>query len=114
EHRDEVAPFHCTVPPVLPTETIAQQCCAAGFQFDLCLLRVHDRSFGDVSSMSGLPPKADLPNLRTAPAVRLWEPAISPVWLPGTLQNLYSPRSFRSHQRRSGTVCSGQPEGAHG
>ena len=27
------------MPPVLPTETIAQQCCAAGFQFDLCLLR---------------------------------------------------------------------------
>src|SRR5262249_50276964 len=40
EQRDELAPFHRPMPPVLPTERIAQHCCAAGFQFDLCRLWV--------------------------------------------------------------------------
>jgi hypothetical protein len=38
--RDELAPFHCPVPPVLSTGRIAQlntagDCCAAGFRLGL-------------------------------------------------------------------------------
>src|SRR5262245_58324343 len=43
EQRDEFAPFHCPMPPVLPTERIAHlagACCAAGFQSRLCRLWV--------------------------------------------------------------------------
>src|SRR5262245_21200941 len=45
EQRDELAPFHCPMPPVLPAERIAHLstavgCCAAGFQPRLCLNRV--------------------------------------------------------------------------
>jgi hypothetical protein len=41
DERDEFAPFHCPMPPVLPTERIAHlstagDCCAAGFQSGLC------------------------------------------------------------------------------
>ena len=48
EQRDELAPFHCRMPPVLPTERIAHlgaagDCCAAGFQSGLCRLRVIQR-----------------------------------------------------------------------
>ena len=37
EQRDEVAPFHCPVPPVLPNErnSTPRYCCAAGFQSGL-------------------------------------------------------------------------------
>jgi hypothetical protein len=38
EQCDELAPFHCPMPPVLPTERIAhlsRDCCAAGFQSGL-------------------------------------------------------------------------------
>jgi hypothetical protein len=41
--RDEVAPFHCLMPPVLPSERIAhlsRDCCAAGFRSSLCRLGV--------------------------------------------------------------------------
>src|SRR5262249_2531025 len=50
EQRDELAPFHCPVSPVLPTERIAHpstagDCCAAEFQTRLCRVRViRDRS----------------------------------------------------------------------
>jgi hypothetical protein len=45
ERRDELAPFHCPVLPVLLTEKIAHlgtagDCCAAGFQFTLCRVGV--------------------------------------------------------------------------
>jgi hypothetical protein len=45
EQRDELAPFHCAVPPVLPTERIAHlhiagDCCVAGFRLGQCLLWV--------------------------------------------------------------------------
>src|SRR6266566_621773 len=43
EHRDELAPFHCPMPPVLPTERIAHRsrdCCAAGFRSCLWPVRV--------------------------------------------------------------------------
>src|SRR5215472_12996620 len=41
EKRDELAAFHCPVPPVLRTkDRIAQHCCAAGFQSCLCPLWV--------------------------------------------------------------------------
>src|SRR5262249_33756885 len=41
QKRDELAPFHFPIPPVLRTkDRIAQHCCAAGFQCSLCLLRV--------------------------------------------------------------------------
>src|SRR5262249_7165582 len=45
EQRYELAPFHCPMPPVLPTERIAHpstagDCCAAGFQLRLCRLGV--------------------------------------------------------------------------
>ena len=40
EKRDEIAPFHCPVPPVLPNErnSTPRYCCAAGFQvaYDRC------------------------------------------------------------------------------
>jgi hypothetical protein len=39
DQRDERAPFHCSVLPMLQTK-IAQHCCAAGFQFGLCRLWV--------------------------------------------------------------------------
>jgi hypothetical protein len=40
DERDELAPFHCPMPPVLPTERIAHlntagDCCAAGFRSSL-------------------------------------------------------------------------------
>jgi hypothetical protein len=50
EQRDEVAPFHCPMSPVLPTEKIAHldtagDCCVAGFHPGLCRLRVqHETS----------------------------------------------------------------------
>src|SRR5215831_7047566 len=61
EQRDELAAFHCPIPPVLRTkDRIAQHCCAAGFQSGLCLLRVEagkrkrlDGLYGiDISSMN--------------------------------------------------------------
>ena len=38
EQRDELAPFHCPVSPVLPNErnSTPRYCCAAGFRSDLC------------------------------------------------------------------------------
>src|SRR5262245_8113373 len=44
EQRDEVASFHCPIPPVLPTDRIAhlsRDCCAAGFRRSLCRLWVN-------------------------------------------------------------------------
>jgi hypothetical protein len=48
--RDALAPFHCPVPPVLPTESVAHlstagDCCAAGFQSCLCRLWVIRRLY---------------------------------------------------------------------
>jgi hypothetical protein len=37
--RDELAAFHCPVPPC-SEQRIAQHCCAAGFQSGLCLLGI--------------------------------------------------------------------------
>ena len=59
EQRDEVAALHCSMPPVLPTERIAQHCRAAGFQSGLCLLRVKPRHCSDVRCTTA-PPKAEV------------------------------------------------------
>ncbi len=65
EQRDEVAPFHCLVSPVLPTERIAH----VGGAGDLLRCGIwtrpmslvgQSRPFDGVCSMSGLPPKAGL------------------------------------------------------
>src|SRR5215831_7152378 len=48
KQRDQGAPFHCPIPPVLPTKRIAHlstsgDCCAAGFRSGLCPLWVISR-----------------------------------------------------------------------
>jgi hypothetical protein len=60
QKRYELAPFHCAVSPVLPTNRIAHpstagDCCAAGFQPGLCRLWVRIGPGAMSVSMSGLP-----------------------------------------------------------
>src|SRR5262249_17914761 len=73
EQRDELAPFHCPVPPVFPNERNSTQGTAALRDFEPV-----DGSYGPVAShrnaadaraMSALPPKADI---ALRPAASSW------------------------------------------
>jgi hypothetical protein len=48
EKCDEVAPFHCPVPPVLPNErnSTPRHCCAAGFQVAYAVGQKAPKAFG--------------------------------------------------------------------
>ena len=61
DERDEVAPLHCSMPPMLPSERIAHlskagDCCAAGFQSGLGRFRVKMRRTRSEHILSALPP----------------------------------------------------------
>jgi hypothetical protein len=62
EQRDEVAPFHCPMPPALQTERIAHLSygCAARFHAGLSRLRVKLRSHGSEMGTAGLPSTTDI------------------------------------------------------
>jgi hypothetical protein len=58
--RDELAPFHCPVPPVLQTERIAhlsygRSLLRCGISIPAMTAVGQTRSFGDTYAMSGLP-----------------------------------------------------------
>ncbi len=61
DERDEVAPLHCSMPPMLSSERIAHlsragDCCAAGFQSGLGRFRVKMRRTRSEHILSALPP----------------------------------------------------------
>jgi len=56
DERDELAPFHCPVPSVLPTESIAHRGTAALRDFGPAKLG----HCGDVRRMTALLPKAEV------------------------------------------------------